>query len=337
MTEAELNTFDTMGNQEVLQWARGIYGTTQPFGGQQQRVGYLSLYAIVSNSEALLIDAGFGENDSVYRLLDEVKVPIENASLFLTHLHIDHIGMASALAREGVPLKMRRSRNASDQLDPAALLRLVGSPADPGHQRTLYQLEANRVERSIGHPIAKLEAGSELRVGTRSFRVLEFAGHAKGHGGLFEEETGIIFTGDQIIDQIVPAVSAWYLDRHDMARFYESLEEVKRLHPKIMFPAHLRPVYGEENIIGVIDHIKRSFDVIVRRVGNMLGGRGEWMTSAELARLFYGYRVGGFDGFSPMDQTFRLTKMLAYLEALYDAGKAERMVDENGAARYRII
>lgn len=328
------SSIDVEGNREIIQWAKDVYGTNQPFGSQAIRVGYLSHYLVVSEGEALLIDAGYGQNDSAYRLLDAVGIPPEKTTLFLTHLHIDHIGMAAKLAQEGVTLKMRRSRNADDLVDPAALLCLLGTSPGPAQQHALCQFDAAEAERSIGYPIEKLEPDAELRVGARRFRVLEFAGHAKGHGGLYEEETGIVFTGDQIIDQIVPAVSAWHLDRRDMGRFYESLAVVRSLHPRLMLPAHLRPVFGEEEIDEVIGHIERSFDKIANRVHHMLTVRREWISPTELARVFYGYYPGGFDGFSPEDQVFRLTKMLAYLELLYDSGKARRCIDDAGAVRY---
>lgn len=322
---------ETVGNQEVLCWAKGVFGTTQPFSA-----GFLSLYVIESEGEALLVDAGAGENECSYRLLDEVGVPANRTTLWLTHLHRDHTGNASQLASEGARLEMRRSRNEGEPFDPADVFRLAGFEAGPSHRRTYHQIDANASEAAIGHPIEKLDAGETVRIGSRTFRVIEFAGHAKGHGGLYEEETGIVFTGDQIIDGIVPAVTSMRLDRHDMERFHESLEAVRALHPRVMFPAHLHPVFGEQAIDEVIDGIEDSFGKIVKKAGDILAARDEWMTAAEFARVFYGYRVGGFATFSTVEQAFRLTKLLAYFEELCDQGRAQRRIDDDGSARYRI-
>ena len=69
----------------------------------------LNCYVLKAENENLIIDTGFNRPECLEALkegLAELNVDIEKSSLFLTHLHSDHTGLAGEIMNENSTIYM---------------------------------------------------------------------------------------------------------------------------------------------------------------------------------------------------------------------------------------
>ncbi|MCZ6720419.1 MAG: MBL fold metallo-hydrolase [Alphaproteobacteria bacterium] len=105
-------------------------------------------------------------------------------------------------------------------------------------------------------PITRLlEEGEVIELGDRRFRVLHLPGITDGSIGLYEEASGILFTGDTIVDQGGIAYDGEppdYTDDADNAAYRRSLERVRSLDVATVYPGHFTS-FGGERLAKIID------------------------------------------------------------------------------------
>ena len=75
----------------------------------------------------------------------------------------------------------------------------------------------------------------------RRFRAIHTPGHARGHVAFLDERTGALIAGDMI-----STLSTIVIDPPDgdMAEYLASLERLRDLRPRTLFPAHGAPTQG---------------------------------------------------------------------------------------------
>jgi glyoxylase-like metal-dependent hydrolase (beta-lactamase superfamily II) len=60
--------------------------------------------------------------------------------------------------------------------------------------------------------ITVLREGDRLKVGEYNLEVVDLPGHTPGQIGLWEADKGYLFSGDHILSDISPNISAWDLE-----------------------------------------------------------------------------------------------------------------------------
>jgi glyoxylase-like metal-dependent hydrolase (beta-lactamase superfamily II)/8-oxo-dGTP pyrophosphatase MutT (NUDIX family) len=168
---------------------------------------------LLGSGEALLVDPGSPDPGEIERLLEGLAAARRRlgrrvVEIWLTHEHPDHVGGVEA-ARRALAVPVRAHAAA------AAPLRERGLAIDG-------ELVEGDVRRLAGDPKAVV-------------RVLHTPGHAPGHLCFFEEVTGSLLAGD-----MVAGVGTIVVDppRGDMDDYLASLERLRDLGPRTLFPAH---------------------------------------------------------------------------------------------------
>jgi endoribonuclease LACTB2 len=148
------------------------------------------------------------EQARLERVLDDLAADgLAPREIWVTHHHADHVGGIAALrARHAVVLRAH----------PDTASRL---PADAGE-------------------VAPLDDGEVLH---GRWRALHTPGHARGHVAFLDERTGALLAGD-----MVSTLSTIVIDppEGDMADYLASLERLRDLAPRTLFPAHGPPTQG---------------------------------------------------------------------------------------------
>jgi glyoxylase-like metal-dependent hydrolase (beta-lactamase superfamily II)/8-oxo-dGTP pyrophosphatase MutT (NUDIX family) len=168
---------------------------------------------VLGCGQAILVDPGSPSPREIGRLLDAVaalpgRLGRQVTAIWLTHHHPDHVG--------GVP----------------AVRRALGVPVC-AHRATAERLAERgiTVDRELADGERVVLAGDP----PMAVRVLHTPGHARGHLCFLEEDGGSLVAGDMI-----SGLSTIVIDppEGDMDDYLASLERLRGLAPRTLFPAH---------------------------------------------------------------------------------------------------
>ena len=170
--------------------------------------------------------------------------------LVLTHHHFDHSGGAKAACeRFGV--------------------RAYAHPLEMGF------LE----EEEPDLPVFPLREGEFVELGGMRFEAILTPGHSPGHLSFWWEEEEILLGGDNIL---LPSTTAVVAPKGNLGDYLESLEKVRELAPRLIYPGH-GPVI--EDPIGRIDELIEHRKMRDAQYLEALGAGHD--TPAKIADLIY--------------------------------------------------
>lgn len=178
--------------------------------------GFTNAY-VLGTSEAVLVDPGSPYEGEIERLRQAMRALAATGrrqvrAIWLTHHHPDHVGGVAAL-RETLAVPVCAHAATADRL------RQRGLEVD----REL--VDGERVELAGEPPFP--------------VRILHTPGHARGHLCFFDETHGSLLAGD-----LVAGLGTIVIDppEGDMRQYLASLERMRELGPRTLFPAHGPPV-----------------------------------------------------------------------------------------------
>jgi glyoxylase-like metal-dependent hydrolase (beta-lactamase superfamily II) len=216
---------------------------------------YVSVHAFALDGGGLgLLDAGWGSDESWAALtagLATIGAGIgEVRGVLVTHLHFDHLGLAS---------RVREASGAWIAMHPADATLVAGltaagaAAAVASEVEFLVGLGADREEAvsDVGPPEAMegftrmavpdrhLEDGEHADFPGWRMRAVHTPGHTPGHLCFAEENTRLLFSGDHVLPRISPNISTGSRGLADPLRdFLDSLAAVRDLDPAEVLPAH---------------------------------------------------------------------------------------------------
>ncbi|GAB3581794.1 MBL fold metallo-hydrolase [Leifsonia lichenia] len=236
------------------------------------------------------------------------------ASIVVTHLHPDHLGLAFELsAASGAPILLHeRERDAllaprAAAPDPAARLDGWGVPED--RRPELFEAAARpavsaAVPDGAAERIVSVADGDLLAIPGRSIRVLGTPGHTAGHMCLDDEDNGMFFTGDHVLPTVNPGIGLGSgFTRNPIADYLESLERVAALGGRTVAPGHEWVFSALAERCGELSrhHLRRTREVVARLEA------GDEPTVWQIARTLTwtgGWEgLGGFTLLSALAQT----------------------------------
>lgn len=189
----------------------GIWSIPLPM--QQPGNPFSLCYLIAGDDGSLhLIDTGYDgdENWALFRrALDGFGLALDDiASVFVTHLHPDHLGMTERLRAVGARIGMLRREQrglaavaAGGLTPPAGLLEGWGVPPERMAELNI-PLGADLVARGIPTIDVTYEPGDMLDVPGREIQVLWTPGHTAGSASLVDAAEGLVYTGDTVLPKI---------------------------------------------------------------------------------------------------------------------------------------
>ena len=175
---------------------------------------------LIGDGPYVLFDAGYPE--CIPELFSWVEARAGDGldKLVLTHHHFDHSGGAEAVCdRFGVK-----------------------AYAHPLEMRLLE-------EERPSLPVLPIKEGEFVDLGEMRFEAILTPGHSPGHLSFWWEEERILLGGDNVL---LPSTTAVTAPKGNLGDYLESLEKVKKLAPRLIYPGH-GPVI--EDPIGRIDEL----------------------------------------------------------------------------------
>jgi glyoxylase-like metal-dependent hydrolase (beta-lactamase superfamily II) len=208
----------------------------------------LNSYIIKAPERDLIIDTGMDKEESMTAMqnaLTRLHVDLRKTDFLITHLHLDHLGLA-------LRLKTDSSRIFFSLLDAEQ----VGSPTEwdemiqfalchgfpkselqnllschPG-----YQFKQSRMQWRLDFDF--LREGQWITVGDYLFEVIETPGHSKGHMCLYEPYQKILISGDHLLKEITPTIQSWSEKMDPLNEYLLSLNKIESLDIDLVLPGH---------------------------------------------------------------------------------------------------
>lgn len=197
----------------------------------------LNCYVVKTGDKDLVIDTGFNRKECLDELkkgLAELKVDMEKAVLFLTHMHSDHIGLTEEITEENTTIYMYR-------LDYQYLSKIQKRDIwcwleerfiEAGFSENLLKQQEEVNPARVYAPkncfnITEIEDGFILKFGGQEFECIHTPGHTPGHTCIYLKEEKILFSGDHILFDITPNITRWNGVPNSLEDYMNSLKKIK--------------------------------------------------------------------------------------------------------------
>jgi glyoxylase-like metal-dependent hydrolase (beta-lactamase superfamily II) len=297
---------------------------------------WVNTYAVESNGGLILIDCGADWDpgrQAIRQGFDDLGLA-ETAvhTLIVSHLHPDHVGMATRLVNEwGCRFVMhQRAAKLVERYNdsPGYMDRLVKIASTHGVPDSVAEATTH-VDRPdymppIEPPDHTVEDGDTIDLGeARSLEVLHTPGHEPAHISLRDSRTGILFSGDHILPRISPVIM-YDLDFEDVLGDYlNSLQRLITLEVGVTYPAHGTLIdQGDERARQILlHHDRRLLDMadLVREADTTA-----WEVMLKSFR----------PNLDPLQARLAFLETISHLEHLRLSGRIRDM-DQDGKVLYR--
>lgn len=253
----------------------GIFMVTER-GGRTPMRPPLNIY-VLAGEEGLVYDAGYGTGGSVRHLSREIRrvetlcrdrgEPCTIGRVLPSHVHPDHFSGLAGL-REELGLKILLTQRMMDTVCSRGAYR--ESYRQEEGTGLMNRLARNRLFRSgvsrfyealygtrfIDDPDEIIDEGGMLETGGRAWRVIPSPGHSPDHISLFDEKSGVLLGGDNILR----SVTTWLgPPKSDLKIYIQTLERIRDLPGlRLILGAHGSPVDNPRERIGEIIEWRRQ-------------------------------------------------------------------------------
>lgn len=189
----------------------GIWSIANPMPRVSNGLAATLCYLIEGSDGAVhIIDAGINHDagfEAVRQGIEQTGHTLDDlATIAVTHLHTDHLGMAARL-REASGARIALHSREQWALDNAEELNLVvdeaklaewGVPEERKAEQLAVRADTAHPEEAV-HAELLLESGDELPIASRHLRVLPTPGHTPGSMSIVAPEEKLVFTGDALL------------------------------------------------------------------------------------------------------------------------------------------
>lgn len=302
----------------------------------------LNSYLIKSHDRFLIIDTGMDREECAYEMtscLRKLDVSLKNTDFFITHFHIDHLGLVARLATETSAVYFNeREALIVNQIvkklkEPIEFFRSYGYPFELFRIGGYPEDELRRLIIQY-HPILKyglktsmdfhiLKEGDAIEVGDYYLKCIETPGHSPGHTCLYEPDERLLIAGDHLLLDIAPNVLMSSYHENPLSDYLASLDKVYSLDVDLVLPGH-GPIFGDHR--KRIRELKRHHEVRAEEILSILK-RGK-QTAYEIAsQVSWHVDYRSWSDFPPQQKLLAVGETLAHLRYLEESVNREVVKD----------
>ena len=295
-------------------------------------LNHINVWLIESARGHLLVDTGMSASmckDAWERLEIEAFASAPALALFVTHVHPDHIGLASWLQeRYSIPVWMSERSHAlaeavygtissPTRTEIEAFLRAHGVSDTTVLQPMFKPERFARMTSGVPHVEQYIEDSRVLEWEGGEWRALLTEGHADGHLCLWRGRDRILISGDQVLPTISPNISIMFQqpNANPLRAYLSSLERLRELPADtLVLPSHGLPFYGlRQRIDDLRAHHHAQLDKLLKALSVPL-------SACDVLPVLYRRELAG------MHFLFALGEAVAHLEYLAHRGALERQM-----------
>ena len=308
----------------------------------------LNSYLIRDTERSLLIDTGFrlpACKEALLAGLAELGEDPGEVDILLTHLHADHSGLSTQIIGDGRQIFISETDGRMLENLPAPGEKWAGQWAERWAGNKARDILAGMPLEIVdglealnpaimfappgGNRYTRVKDGETISFGGYSLRCIMTPGHSPGHMCLWDEETGLMFTGDHVLFDITPNITAWVAVEDSLGDYLESLRMIREYPVKTALPGHRKT--GDFH--ARIDELFRHHDVRLAEVESIVRANPETTAYDVAGKMRWKIRAANWDEFPAVQKIFALGECLSHIDYLRLRGVVNRQLD-NDVYRY---
>jgi glyoxylase-like metal-dependent hydrolase (beta-lactamase superfamily II) len=297
----------------------------------------LNSYLVKGEGHYLLIDTGQNREECKREMLTSLKkleVDLARTDFFITHLHVDHLGLVADLLtdtsrvyfnqKEANIVNADKSEAEKRWQNRNAFYMSNGFPRDElneainSHPFHLYGLK-QRVAFSV------LKEGDVLEIGDYSFRCIETPGHSPSNMCLYERNQKILVSGDHILFDITPNITYWPEMENSLSEYLASLDKVYDFEVDIVLPGHRKAGNSHrKRIIELQAHHQARLNEVLSALEN-----GKKPAFQIAPYVTWNLNCRSWADFPAAQKWFAVGETIAHLEYLEKKGTIKKTYENN--------
>ncbi len=313
-----------------------IYRLEIPLPGNPLKA--INSYLIKGDGRYLQIDTGMNRREcqeAMVNYLHHLSIDLELVDFFITHLHADHLGLVSELAKGEAKIYFNYP-DAQVINDPHHWAEMADTARRHGFPEADILTAISRHPGKRYHArrpldLTLLREGEKIAIGEYTFTGVETPGHTPGHMCLYEPYKKIFFSGDHLLNNITPNISLWSENDDPLAKYLESLEKIAAYEIDLVLPGHRGPFLNHRQRI---QELKTHHEVRAQEVISILK-KGEQTAYQVAAQMTWDIDCARWEDFPLPQQWFAGGEALAHLQYLQGKGKVKRR-DVEGKAFFSL-
>jgi glyoxylase-like metal-dependent hydrolase (beta-lactamase superfamily II) len=313
----------------------GIYRVEVPL--PRNPLKYTNSYLVRGDKESLIVDTGMNREECYKALSSALKrLEVSNPTIFVTHLHADHIGLAGELGANEIFFSKKESEIVLKMFDdPSEYWRAIvekymanGFPEEEA--RKMLKLHPGiRYTTMDRIEFTEMKDGDEIEIGDFRLRCIETPGHSPAHMCLYDEDKKLFFSGDHVLLDITPNITWWPFLENSLKSYLESLDKVRDLEVNLVLPGHRRLW---KDLRARVDEIKRHHDVRLKEAFNALDRpKTAWEVAPSIT---WDLKYERWEDVHVVQKWFAVGETVAHLEYLLKQGALQKEIGDDGKVRY---
>ena len=289
-------------------------------------------YIIRGEERNLIIDTGMNRKECLEAfdaVIENLQLDLSKTDFFITHLHADHLGLVSELADASSRVFFNHPDAAITSF--SDLWKLLFNSArkhgfsDKELEQALSRHPGYRYSPSKPVDYELLEEGDELAYGPYTFTCIHTPGHTPGHLCLYEQSQKIFVSGDHILGDITPNISAWDDQENPLQQYLQSLDKVDRMEIELVLPGHRRLLTDSRKRIKELKEHHRERLEEVLAIIKELGAGSAYQIAAQMQ---WDIVAPDWKRFPITQKWFAIGEAIAHLRYLEEEKKIERREEE---------
>jgi len=304
---------------------------------------WLNSYIVRGKDRFLIIDTGFNREECLNAMnasLQQLGVDLNKTDFFITHLHVDHMGLVGTLASDNAKVyfnereaqRLYAQDSGEKHWEEILDVYIANGFAAEGAWASMKSHPAHKYSPNRKIAFTVVNDGDTIDIGDFHFRCVATPGHSPGHMCLYEAQKKILVAGDHILFDITPNIAYWMEMEDALGEYLASLEKVDALDVELVLTGHRRLVHDlHGRVKGLQKHHRARLNEVLLALGD-----GEKNILQIAPHISWDITAKTWEEFPAPQKWFAFGETMAHVKYLEYQGKV-RSKNHNGTIKYSLV